>query len=44
LRDSADTSFVEALHLACRSGVGILALAAIAAWFLLRNSASTRNR
>lgn len=44
LRDSVDTSFVEALHLAFRSGAGMLVLAAIAAWFLLRNPASARNR
>lgn len=31
LRDSVDTSFVEALHFAFRSGAGLLVLAAIGA-------------
>ncbi|WP_369125664.1 MFS transporter [Catenulispora rubra] len=39
LRDTVDSSFVEALHLAFRSGAGMLALAAIAALVLLRPQA-----
>ncbi|MBS2535702.1 MFS transporter [Catenulispora sp. NF23] len=39
LRDTVDSSFVQALHLALRSGAGLLALAAIAAWLLLRAKA-----
>jgi EmrB/QacA subfamily drug resistance transporter len=39
LHAAVDTSFVEALHLALRSGAALLALAAVAAWFLLRAGA-----
>jgi hypothetical protein len=39
LRDTVDSSFVDALHLALRSGSGLLLLAAIAAWILLRAKA-----
>jgi EmrB/QacA subfamily drug resistance transporter len=42
LHDTVDSSFVEALHLAFRSGAGMLALAAIAAWILLRPKAASR--
>jgi MFS family permease len=42
LRDTVDSSFIDALHLALRSGAGLLALAAAAAWILLRAGAERR--
>ncbi|GAA1964600.1 DHA2 family efflux MFS transporter permease subunit [Catenulispora subtropica] len=42
LRATVDTSFTDALHLALRCGAGLLAVAALAAWVLLRGGARKR--
>jgi predicted MFS family arabinose efflux permease len=42
LHTTVDSSFTDALHLALRSGAGLLALAAVAAWVLLRGGARKR--
>lgn len=43
LRTTVDSTFIDALHLALRSGAGLLALAAVAAFFLLRGSRRTES-
>ena len=42
LRTTVDSSFIDALHLALRCGAGLLVVAAIAAWMLLRAGAPER--
>ncbi len=44
LRGAVDSTFIDSLHLALRSGAGLLALAAVAAFFLLRPDDVARAR